>query len=120
MQKTLLVALFGIAALLNAAGSATAQVAGMPTIGVVFANAEQDIAKAKSKMVDVEKKAVKTTGGAKTKMDQDIAAVKRDMQSAEDKLVQMNKAGVKHWKEFEADVIAATARLRKWVETAIS
>jgi flagellar motility protein MotE (MotC chaperone) len=84
------------------------------------AKAEQDIAVAKSKMVEVEKKAATATGEAKTKMDKDIAVVKQDMKSAEDKLVQLNKAGVKHWKEFEADVSAATARLRKWVDTALS
>ena len=84
------------------------------------AKAVPDIAKAKSKLVDVEKKAAATTGEAKIRTDKVIAGVKRDMQSAEDKMVQMNKAGVKRWKEVEADVSAATARFRKWVETAIS
>jgi hypothetical protein len=32
----------------------------------------------------------------------------------------MNRAGAKRWKEFEADVGAATARLRKSIESALA
>lgn len=82
-------------------------------------SAEQDIAKAKVKMADFEKKVATLNGEAKTKMDQQIAGLKQDLQTAEDKLATMKKAGAARWKEFEADVSAATARLRKWVATTI-
>lgn len=74
---------------------------------------DKDIAKAKADITALEKKASTEAGDVKAKLDQQVAAVKLDLKAAEDKLAAMNRAGVGHWKEFEADVSAAVARLKK-------
>ena len=84
------------------------------------AAANADIAKGKATMADVEKKAAAATGDAKTKLSQQKAALAADLKGAETKMADMNKAGAKRWKEFEADVGAATARLRKSIESALA
>ena len=84
------------------------------------ARAEQDIAKAKSTLVDAEKRAQTLTGDEKARIDKELAIVKRDLKSADAKLAEMNKAGIKRWKQFESDIAAMTARLRKWVESAVA
>jgi sporulation protein YlmC with PRC-barrel domain len=55
---------------------------------------------------------------AKAKIDADITALQLDVKAAEAKLSAMKKAGAVRWREFEADVSAATARLRKSIEKA--
>ena len=56
---------------------------------------------------------------AKAKIDADITALKLDVKAAEAKLSAIGKkAGAVRWREFEADVSAATARLRKSIEKA--
>jgi sporulation protein YlmC with PRC-barrel domain len=82
------------------------------------AAAEQDVAKAKAKLADLQKKTATATGDTKAKLDQQIVGLQLDLKSAEAKLTDMKRAGAKRWKEFEADVNAATARLRKWLEPA--
>lgn len=80
------------------------------------ANARQDIAKAKAKVDELEKKVGAATTAAKVKMDQQVAGLKKEMKAAEDKLSRMNDAAASRWKELESDVSAAIARLRKTVE----
>jgi len=82
------------------------------------AKAEQDIAKGKAKVADLEKKSSAATSDVKVKLDQQITGLKKDVQTADDKMAEMNRAGAKRWKEFEGDVNAATAKVRKWIETA--
>ena len=82
------------------------------------AAADQDIAKAKTKLAELQKSATTASGDAKAKLDQQIVGLQLDLKSAEAKLTDMKRAGAKRWKEFEADVSAATARLRKWLEPA--
>ena len=55
---------------------------------------------------------------AKTRIDADIGALQADVNAAEGKLSEMKQATSARWKEFEADVSAATARLRKSTEKA--
>ena len=80
------------------------------------AAANQDIAKGKSAIAGLEKKASAAGADAKAKIDADITALHSDVKSAEAKLSEMNKAGAVRWREFEANVSAATARLRKSTE----
>jgi sporulation protein YlmC with PRC-barrel domain len=83
------------------------------------AAADKDIAKGKSAVASLEKKAGAATTVAKTKIDADITALQSDVKSAEGKLDAMKQATAVRWKEFEADVNAATARLRKSTDKAL-
>ena len=82
------------------------------------ATAEKDIANGKAKVVDLEKKAGAAGADVKARIDLEISAIQGDVKSAEAKLTEMKQATAARWKEFEAGVSAATARLRKSVETA--
>ena len=84
-----------------------------------IAEAERDIAKARTAVSDLGKKAATASAEARVKIDSDMAAVQGEMKSAEASLGKMKQAGAARWKEFEADVTAATARLRKSVDTAV-
>jgi sporulation protein YlmC with PRC-barrel domain len=81
------------------------------------AAADKDIAKGKAKVADLEKKAGAATTDAKAKINLEITALQANVKSAEGKLSEMKQATSARWKEFEADVNAATARLRKSLET---
>lgn len=78
-----------------------------------IAAADSDIAKAKAKLVDLQKKASEATADAKTKLDAQVAALKVDVKAAEDKLTELKNATVKKWKAMEASVSASMARVRK-------
>jgi sporulation protein YlmC with PRC-barrel domain len=82
------------------------------------AAANEDIAKGKAAVANLEKKAGAAAADAKAKIDADITALQLDVKAAEAKLSEMKKAGAVRWREFEADVSAATARLRKSIEKA--
>lgn len=81
------------------------------------AAAEQDIAKAKRKAADLQSAAGAANAEAKAKLDLQITALQLDLKSAEAKLGEMKQAGAARWKEFEREVSAATARLRKSFDT---
>ena len=83
------------------------------------AAADKDIVDGKAAVVSLEKKAGTAVAGAKTKIDADITALQSDVKSAETKLGEMKQATAVRWKEFEAGVSAATARLRKSTEKAL-
>lgn len=82
------------------------------------AAADKDIVKAKAAVASLEKKAGAAAGDAKAKLDVDLTALQLDLKSAETKLADMKHATAARWKEFEADVNAATARLRKSTDKA--
>ncbi len=82
------------------------------------AAADKDIAKGKAKVAELEKKAGAAATDTKAKINLEITALQANVKSAEDKLGEMKQATVARWQEFEADVSAATARLRKSIETA--
>ena len=84
------------------------------------AAASKDIADGKAAVASLERKAGAAVAGAKTQIDADITALQSDVKSAEAKLSEMNQANSVRWREFEADVSAATARLRKSTEKALS
>jgi sporulation protein YlmC with PRC-barrel domain len=83
------------------------------------AAADKDIAQGKAAIASLEKKAGTAVAGSRTKIDADITALQADVKSAEAKLADMKQATAIRWKEFEADVSAATARLRKSTEKAL-
>jgi len=83
-----------------------------------IATAELDIAKGKTQLAELEKKAGAAATEAKAKLDLEVTALQLDVKSAEVKLAEMKQATVNRWKEFEASVSAATARLRKTVASA--
>ncbi len=83
------------------------------------AAADKDIAKGKAAVASLEKKAGAAAADAKTKIDADLTALQSDVKSVEAKLAEMKQATAVRWKEFEADVSAATARLRKSTEKAL-
>jgi len=83
------------------------------------AAAGKDIAKGKAAVASLEKKAGAAAADAKTRIDADITALQSDVKSAEAKLAEMKQATAVRWKEFEADVGAATARLRKSTDKAV-
>jgi sporulation protein YlmC with PRC-barrel domain len=80
------------------------------------AAADKDIAKGKATVARLEGKAATAAADAKAKIDVDIAALQSDLKSAEAKLSEMRQASAVRWKELQADVNAATARLRKSTE----
>jgi len=84
------------------------------------AAADRDIAKAKVTLSDLEKKAGNASAEAKAKMDLQVTALKEDIQSAEAKLAELKQASAVHWRDFETNVTAATQRLRKSVDKALS
>lgn len=83
-----------------------------------IAASDQEIAKGKTAVASLEKKSAGAAADAKAKIELDITALKADLKSAEAKLADMKQASAKRWKEFEADVTAATSRLHKSTEKA--
>jgi PRC-barrel domain len=79
--------------------------------------AEADIAHGKSRVIDLEKKASGAATDAKAALDLQITTLRLDVKSAEGSLAELKQAGADRWKEFEAGVGAATARLRKSIES---
>jgi sporulation protein YlmC with PRC-barrel domain len=81
--------------------------------------ADKDIAKGKAALARLEKQAGAAAADAKAKIDIDITALQGDVKSAEARLAELRKAATTRWREFEVDVNAATARLRKSTEKAL-
>lgn len=83
------------------------------------AAADKDIAKGKAKLAALEKQAGSAATDAKAKLDVQVTTLQADVNSAEAKLTEMKQATAVRWKEFEAGVSAATARLRKSIDSAM-
>jgi sporulation protein YlmC with PRC-barrel domain len=77
------------------------------------AKAEQDIAKGKTKLAELETATKSAAADAKVKLDKQGVVLKADIASAETKLGELKTATAKRWREFEGSVAAATARVRK-------
>ncbi|OYU45085.1 MAG: photosystem reaction center protein H [Burkholderiales bacterium PBB4] len=84
-----------------------------------IANTEQDIAKAKARIAELEKSASTAASDAKAKMDLQISGLQIDLKATEGKLSDLKQATAKRWHEFEASVNAATLRLRKSIDKAV-
>lgn len=83
------------------------------------AAADKDIAKGRAAIASLENKAGAAAADGKAKIEVEISALQLDVKSAEAKLSEMKQARAVRWREFEADVSAATARLRKSVDKAM-
>ncbi|WP_342619401.1 PRC-barrel domain-containing protein [Rhodoferax sp. GW822-FHT02A01] len=84
-----------------------------------IAAADKDVADGKAKVADLEKKSTAAAADAKAKIDAQLTVLRADVKSAETKLAEMKQATAARWKEFELGVGAATARLRKSMNTAL-
>ncbi len=83
-----------------------------------MAAADKDIAKGRAKVVELEKKSGLAAADAKARLDMQITELQVDVKSAEGKLGEMKDAAAMRWRDFEAGLNAATARLRKSIDTA--
>lgn len=78
-----------------------------------IAAADADIARGKSKLAELEKKASEANAEAKSKLDAQVVALKLDLKSAEEKLAELKQATIKKWASMEAGVSRSLARLHK-------
>ncbi len=78
-----------------------------------IAATDSDIAKAKGKLTDLQKKAAEASADVKTKLDAQVAELKVDLKAAEDKLTELKNATVQKWKAMESSVSASMVRVRK-------
>jgi len=85
--------------------------------GQFVANAEEDMAKAKTRVADLKKKAAAANTDVKAKLDKQAEGLDADLKAAQDKLAEMNRAAARRWRDFEGDVNEAMARLRKSLES---
>jgi sporulation protein YlmC with PRC-barrel domain len=83
-----------------------------------MAEAERDMTRARAKVVELKDRANSANDDAKAAMNRDIDQLQLDLKSAQDSIDNMKRAGTTRWHEFEANVSAATARLRKALEAA--
>ena len=79
----------------------------------LIANTEQDIAKAKVRITELEKNAASAATDVKARIDLQISGLQEDQKTAEAKLSELKQATAKRWREFEASVSAASLRLRQ-------
>ena len=59
------------------------------------ANAEEDLAKAKTKVADLKKRAASATTEVKAKFDKQAEGLNSDLKAAEEKLAEMNRAAAR-------------------------
>jgi len=83
-----------------------------------IAAAEQDIAQAKERLTQLQKKSATASSDVKAQLDMQVTSLRLDLKSAQEKLAILKSASANRWKEFESDVRAATLRLRKSMEAA--
>jgi hypothetical protein len=86
-----------------------------------LATAEADIKAGragKAKGAELEKKGGAAAADARAEFDPQIAALQNDVKAVEAEQADMKNATAVRWKEFEAGVSAATARVPKSVEAA--
>ena len=107
-------------------GATKAVVAAMPEFNYVndtarrdlfITSVKQDITLASNRLADLQARAAQSTSEAKAQLDMQITGLQLDLKAAEGKLAEMQRAGANRWKEFESDLNAATARLRKWLSS---
>jgi sporulation protein YlmC with PRC-barrel domain len=82
------------------------------------AKAEQELSSARKHLGEAQRHAASASADMKVKADAEVLVVQQDLKAAEDLLSQMKLAGAARWKEFEAGVSAAMARLHKSAEAA--
>lgn len=80
------------------------------------ASAEKDITRGNAKLAELQIKAESANAQTKPKIDQDIATLQRDVKFAQVQLAELNQAGARRWREFEASVSTAITRLRASID----
>jgi sporulation protein YlmC with PRC-barrel domain len=85
-----------------------------------IAQADRDIIKGKADIATLQKKADAAATETKAALNVQVAAVQADLKAAEVKLSDMKSAAASRWKEFEAGVSDANARLRKSLDKALA
>jgi sporulation protein YlmC with PRC-barrel domain len=78
----------------------------------LVADAHKDVALAKEKVLDLQKKSATAAGEMKVKLDKDIAVLEQDVKAVEAKLTEMSQAGAGRWKAFEGALKSAVERLK--------
>lgn len=103
-------------------GASKAQITAMPRFDYAInterrdhfvASAVKDIDRAKATIVRLERTTATASGTAKEKIDREIAGLQQDRKDVEEQLDAMSVASAARWKDFEAQVMKATARLRR-------
>jgi sporulation protein YlmC with PRC-barrel domain len=84
-----------------------------------MARAQDDIAKGKVQVAELEKRASTAAADAKVQIEVKVTELQVDVKNAEAKLAELQRASANRWHEFEASVNAATARVRKSIERAV-
>ncbi|MFZ6686244.1 PRC-barrel domain-containing protein [Undibacterium sp. SXout11W] len=75
-------------------------------------SAESDLAIAREKANELQKKSALLSGEAKTKMDQKYALLQVEIQVVEKKMGEMKRAGATRWQEFENDLNVDISHLK--------
>jgi sporulation protein YlmC with PRC-barrel domain len=82
--------------------------------------ADRDITQGKADIDALERKAQTATADAKKAMAEQLVTLKADLKAAEAQLSSMKSAAAARWKEFEAGVRAANARMRQAIDKAMA
>ena len=83
------------------------------------AAAVEDIGRARRNLGALQKAAGATEAEARVKLQPEIDQLQRDLQVAEGKLAELQNASVARWKDFQAALSDAVARLRSGPESAV-
>lgn len=78
----------------------------------LVADAQKDVALAKEKVQDLQKKSATAAGEIKVALDKDIAVLQQDLKAVDDRLAEMSQAGAGRWKAFEVALRSAVDRLK--------
>jgi hypothetical protein len=81
--------------------------------------AEADLTRARAKVAELQDQSSKASGAARAAIDERVAVLQRDERAVEDRIAEMKRAGASRWRQFERDVDAAIARLRKAIDMAV-
>lgn len=81
----------------------------------VESQAERDIGKGQSALIDLQKRATSATGDAKAKLDTKVATLQQDLKTTQDRLADMRKSTSQAWKSQQEALHAASVRLQQTV-----
>lgn len=78
----------------------------------LVAGAQKDVALAREKVLDLQKKSATAVGEMKVKLDENIAALEQNVKAVDARLAEMSQAGAGRWSAFEGALKSAVERLR--------
>jgi sporulation protein YlmC with PRC-barrel domain len=85
-----------------------------------MAQADRDISRGKADVAALDRKAGSASAEARVALDLQVKALQADLKAAEGKLSEMKSASASRWKEFQAGVTDANARMRKSIDKAMA